>query len=95
MSARGTTNRNDRGSAKSRRERKVWMLGEFGDGETCPCHYCGLALTLATLTVDRILPGILGGRYVRANIRPACMGCNSRRGTMLREALKIDRKSVV
>lgn len=32
------------------------------------------------LTVDRIVPGCQGGRYVRTNIRPACGVCNSETG---------------
>ena len=32
---RGTTNRNDRGSAESRRIRRQWLLDNFGDGTTC------------------------------------------------------------
>lgn len=29
-----------------------------------------------TITVDRILAGMDGGRYIRGNIRPACSHCN-------------------
>lgn len=91
MSARGTSNTNDRGSAKARRERKTWLLRTFGDGESAPCSHCGVALDFWTITVDRILPGILGGRYVRDNIRPACLRCNSLDGNALRERLKRER----
>jgi len=49
-----------------------------GDGTpACRCYRCGVLLTVETLTVDRIIPGALGGRYVRNNIRPACAPCNS------------------
>ena len=88
MSARGTTNRNARGSASARRTRKQYLLDTFGDGTTCRCHYCKCELTFETLTVDRIVPGILGGTYRRNNIRPACMHDNSIEGTALRERLK-------
>ncbi len=91
MSARGTTNRNDRGSAKSRRDRKQWLLDTFGDGTFVDCHFCQIVLDFGTLTVDRILAGILGGRYVKGNIRPACITCNSLDGTALRERLKRER----
>ena len=35
------------------------------------------------LTVDRIIPGKLGGTYRRNNIRPACGNCNSETGGAL------------
>ena len=82
--ARGTTCRNDRGSSYDRRARRAYLLAAFGDGETCPCYRCHAILDDATVTVDRITPGVLGGRYVRANIRPACGLCNSETGAELR-----------
>ena len=92
MSARGTTNRNDRGSSYQRRERKLWLLsaaaGFGGDGTTVQCYRCPAMLTLANITVDRRLAGILGGTYRRDNIRPCCMHCNSITGTELRELIK-------
>lgn len=50
----------------------------------CRCYRCGTLLTEQTVTVDRIVPGCKGGRYVRGNIRPACAGCNSETGGGLR-----------
>jgi len=90
VTRRGTTNRNDRGSAQDRRARKLWLLQAFGDGTTAPCaaevHHkdCPGALTLDTLTVDRIIPGCDRGRYTRDNIRPAWGPCNSVHGSRLR-----------
>lgn len=82
---RGTTNRNDRGSAESRRIRKQWLLDTFGDGITAPCAFCAEPVEFTTMTVDRYpLPGCQGGRYVRGNIRPACAPCNSMYGGALR-----------
>lgn len=60
--------------------------GLWGDVTTemaCRCYRCGRLLTLATLTVDRIVPGCLGGKYVRENCRPACGPCNSETGGAL------------
>lgn len=91
---RGTSNTNDRGSAAQRRARKQWLLDTFGDGVVVRCYRfvaCGQVLTFATLTVDRIIPGILGGTYRRGNIRPACGHCNSITGIRLREQLKAER----
>lgn len=82
---RGTTNRNDRGSAESRRIRKQWLLDMFGDGVTAPCAFCAAPVEFTTITVDRYpVPGCRGGRYVRGNIRPACGPCNSTHGGSLR-----------
>lgn len=69
-----------RPSAARRRATKQYLLDLYGDGTTCPCVHCGRTLTFATLTQDRILPGSMGGRYVRANLQPACLPCNSSRG---------------
>jgi hypothetical protein len=91
MSARGTTNRNQRGSAQGRRDRKHYLLDTFGDGTTAPCFFCKVELDFGTITVDRIIPGCQGGTYKRDNIRPACMTCNSLEGTALRERLKKER----
>ena len=56
-----------------------------GRGEAaCRCYRCGVLLTVDTVTVDRIIPGRRGGRYVRNNIRPACGPCNSETGARLR-----------
>jgi hypothetical protein len=75
---RGTSNSNDRGSAEDRRRRKQFLLDTWGDGFTTRCEFCRCPLTWDTLTVDRFpIPGRLGGRYTRDNIRPACGACNS------------------
>jgi 5-methylcytosine-specific restriction endonuclease McrA len=80
---RGTTNQNERGNSYDRARRRAWLLERFGNGKTCPCAECGTKLTAKTITVDRIVPGIEGGRYVRGNIRPMCAACNSSLGARL------------
>ncbi len=50
----------------------------------CRCYRCGTLLTVATVTVDRIVPGCRGGTYRRDNIRPACASCNSETGAVIR-----------
>lgn len=80
---RGTTNQNMRGNSRDRQRRRQWLLDTFGDGATCPCHYCGELVDDVSITVDRIVPGAEGGRYVRSNIRPACSKCNTREGAKL------------
>jgi 5-methylcytosine-specific restriction endonuclease McrA len=46
----------------------------------CRCYRCGCLLTVATVTVDRIVPRCQGGTYRHTNIRPACGSCNSETG---------------
>lgn len=65
-----------RGNSYDRRRRKVWLLKTFGTGRSCLCHWCRKRLRFETLTVDRLVPGEAGGRYVRRNIVPACLKCN-------------------
>lgn len=90
---RGTTNRNDRGSAEGRRIRRQWLLDQFGDGITCRCSTCPTVLTAETLTVDRYpVAGADGGTYRRGNIRPQCAPCASYQGGKMsaqRRPLKI------
>ena len=56
----------------------------LGSGEpACRCYRCGTLLSVDTVTVDRIKPGIEGGTYRRDNIRPACAKCNEDTGRKL------------
>lgn len=87
---RGTSNTNVRGSAKDRRARKEWMLLTF-DEDLGPayvrCYECRTVLDWDTMQVDRIIPGVKGGRYTRDNIRPACGQCNIVSGVLVREEI--------
>jgi hypothetical protein len=74
-----------RGNVRDREARRAWLLREFGDGKRAPCALRISAaylkiVTELTITVDRIIPGRLGGRYVRGNIRPACRPCQDEQG---------------
>lgn len=86
MTTRGTSNTNDRGSAKSRRVRKQWVLDVFGNGRIAFCSFLGCSeeLTFETITIDRYpIPGCEGGTYKRGNIRPMCGFHNSSTGSLL------------
>lgn len=87
---RGTSNSNSRGSSHARRARRQYLLDTFGDGVTCPCFVpeCTQILTEKTVTVDRVILGRDGGRYVRENIRPACATHNSSEGSKARWATR-------
>lgn len=81
---RGTSNADQRGNTTDRQRRREWLLKTYAsniEGQpTCRCYRCGVLLTEATMTIDRILPGKAGGGYRRNNIRPACGPCNIWRG---------------
>jgi hypothetical protein len=75
----------------------MWLLsptaGYGGNGVTVPCFQAGIRcenyeLTYFTMQVDRIRPGILHGRYVQDNVRPACQPCNFELGIELREKIR-------
>lgn len=86
---RGTTNRNDRGSSADRLARKLWLLATFSKRlgphrAKCAFRGCQEILTLETITVDRYpIPGCMGGRYTRDNIRPACAAHNYGEGAAI------------
>jgi 5-methylcytosine-specific restriction endonuclease McrA len=69
-----------RPNAYQRRANRYFLLVTFGDGQTCPCVYCGDTLEYSTIEVDRVIPGAKGGSYRRENIVPACFDCNRKRG---------------
>ena len=99
VTVRGTSNTNSRGSAESRRRRKVWLLATFDPDlgpEQARCSFgCGTVVDLATISVDRFpVPGCQGGRYVRGNIRPACEPCNSTHGGALRSSTVVEMAEV-
>lgn len=77
---RGTTNRNRRGSAESRRRRKQQLLARDGDGRKAPCWECGTFVTAETMICDRIKPGVEGGGYALDNVRVHCRGCSEAQG---------------
>lgn len=88
---RGTSNSNARGNSRDRAARKRYLLRVYASDRnrwfvtpTCRCYRCGKLLGFKTVTVDRIVPGCRGGRYVRNNIRPACSTCNSETGGAVR-----------
>lgn len=83
-SVSGRCNSAERGSAKNRRARRLWLLtpeaGWGGDGVDVPCWTCGVLLEYVDIFVDRIIPGEREGRYWRCNIAPHCQLCSCRQG---------------
>lgn len=82
------SNGGERPNSYQRRARKYYLLVKYGNGETCPCFFCGTELTFATLTLDRKKPGIRGGTYAKENLLPACGPCNFARGDKSVRAFK-------
>ena len=89
MTDRGTSNTAVRGSASCRRARRAWIVKVFGAMGIVTCPFCAVPLLPDEFQVDRIVPGCLGGRYVRGNIRPICQPCNIERGNALRDGILI------
>jgi hypothetical protein len=79
-----------RGSNSDRRRRKLWLLATYGDGELTTCFRCDVPLDYETVTADRITPGAYAGRYVRANLRPACKPCQTETGNEILEKLRVE-----
>ena len=88
-----TSHANERGSAQRRRERRERLVADYGVAGIVVCWLCGLPMELADVTVDRVVPGILGGTYAYANCRPACLPCNLERGGRLGAWLKAQRRA--
>ncbi|HWE82638.1 MAG TPA: hypothetical protein VG265_13395 [Gaiellaceae bacterium] len=42
-----------RGNSTDRRNRKLWLLAQFGDGQSCACAHCGTELEYETVEADR------------------------------------------
>ena len=77
------SNKNRRPNSYQSRKLKTWMLSEFGDGITVPCHgTCGREnLLYSEFTKDLYpVPARRGGRYVQGNVRPMCLSCNAADG---------------
>lgn len=84
-----------RGSSKDRARRLDWLMREWeADIEgVVRCFRCGLLLLRGQVTIDRIVPGALGGGYQRNNIRPACLDCNHLLGELLHSRLTATREA--
>lgn len=88
---RSTTNRNQRGNTLQRLLRRSWLVTTYGNGSDVLCFHCGTRLTVATVSADRIRPGVDGGTYARTNIRPSCLSCNVADGGRLGRARQLGR----
>lgn len=88
-SRRSTSNGNARGSSAERAIRRAWLVSTYGDGRQVRCFHCGTLLDATNVSADRIRPGVRGGTYAKANIRPACLGCNVSDGGKLGRARQL------
>lgn len=75
-----------RGNTTDRKRRKLWVIDTFGDGTFVACRMCWITVDYAGLCIDRIVPGHLGGKYVRSNIQPSCSPCQHRQGAEIANA---------
>lgn len=93
-SRRSTSNANQRGNTVARALRRSWLVMVYGDGLEVLCFHCGKRLNVATVSCDRIRPGVDGGTYARDNIRPSCLDCNVSDGGRLGRARQLGRAAV-
>jgi hypothetical protein len=77
---RGRSNGNEAGNNTQRRRRKQKLIDRDGDGVKAPCWECEAFVTVATVFVDRIIPGVDGGTYDLNNCRVHCRSCSGRQG---------------
>lgn len=62
---------------KARQLRKTdWWRAQLQKGV---CHYCGLNVGAANLTMDHVIPVARGGKSVRSNCVPCCKDCNNKK----------------
>lgn len=62
------------------RERRHDYLVRLLRAQRCRCAYCRAPLSLATATLDHVVPRALGGRDYYPNLRAACGPCNAKKG---------------
>lgn len=70
-------------NSKARSRLRDRLLEAYGDGNSCNCVFCGDLLFKSQISLDRILPGSLGGTYRFDNVQPTCVTCNIRRGNSM------------
>jgi 5-methylcytosine-specific restriction endonuclease McrA len=60
------------------------------------CQYCGAQFSTRELTVDHVMPRVLGGQHSWANLVCACVKCNAKKGGRTPEQahMKLIRKAV-
>jgi 5-methylcytosine-specific restriction endonuclease McrA len=57
------------------------------------CYICGCPLTWETITIDHVVPKVLGGGNSKKNTKPACRPCNNAKGgSSLEQFLKLREK---
>lgn len=71
--------RRERQKARELR-RSQWWRNRIARGL---CHYCGVRVPPAELTLDHLVPLVRGGRSTKGNCVPACKACNSRKQSLL------------
>ena len=71
-----TGHRIDGAELVPKREGKARLRRGIFEAWDCCCAYCGEVAD----TLDHVLPVARGGATVRANLVPACRGCNLRKG---------------
>ena len=67
--------RRERARARELRQ-SPWWKRRIAAGK---CHYCGVRVAPAHLTMDHVVPLVRGGRSTKNNVVPSCKDCNNRK----------------
>lgn len=59
------------------------------DAYGSPCKYCGRQLVLKNMVFDHTIPISHGGESIRSNLQIVCRPCNSVKGSLTEEELKM------
>jgi len=67
--------RRERQKAKELRSSQWWKRRRSAG----LCYYCGKKVSPHSLTMDHIVPILLGGKSTKGNVVPACKECNNKK----------------
>jgi hypothetical protein len=56
------------------------LMEDFGDGHKANCIFCGKPVDIDSVSVERMKPGPINGKYERGNMAPSHLACNTKVG---------------
>jgi len=71
--------RRERNKARDLRQSQWWKR-KLAKGV---CHYCNQPTPSRELTMDHVVPLVLGGRSTKGNVVPCCKTCNTKKKHLL------------
>ncbi len=68
------------GNGRNSEQKRKLKIRLFQGRKTACCCFCRKSLTMATATLEHVLPISLGGTWAIKNLRLSCEDCNHERG---------------